>query len=116
MPLESNITKSILTYLNSLPNCIAEKVQGNASNSGRADINACYKGWTLRIEVKTPDNGNVPTEAQLHNLRKWYSAGAVIMVVYSLDAVKHFIKYIDGRPYGQSLNEKNNCTSWVEAP
>lgn len=94
MPFEKSITNSIIKYLNSLPNCRAEKVQGGAAASGRADINACYHGRTLRIEVKTPDHKNIASTKQKHNLEKWAKAGAIVMTMYSLDAVKVAIWYI----------------------
>ena len=58
MPFESSITGSIIDYLNSLPGGRAEKLKGSSSGSGKADINGCYRGRSLRIEVKTPDNRN----------------------------------------------------------
>lgn len=88
MSRENNIVQSILEYLNSLPQCVAEKVQGTALSSGKADINGCFKGRSFRIEVKTPDNGNKPSKKQNVNLRRWAAAGAVALVAYSLDDVK----------------------------
>ena len=93
MPLESAIVSSILGYLNGLKGCIAEKVHGNAFQSGRPDINACLEGQLYRIEVKTPDHGNEPTKLQLMNLKKWAKAGAICVVVWSLDEVKNLIKH-----------------------
>ena len=86
--LESTIQNNIIDYLKRLPECIAENVHGNAFQVGRPDVNACYKGRLLRIEVKTPDHGNVPSELQKDNLRKWARAGAICFVAYSLDEVK----------------------------
>lgn len=115
MPLESSITRSILDYLNSLEGCVAEKVKGGASASGRADINACYRGQCLRIEVKTPDHRNKTSVKQEHNLKKWKKAGAITMVVYSLDAVKEFIGCIKKIHAGYyAIVENNGCTSWVD--
>lgn len=113
MPLEKTITKRIIDYFNSLPYGIAEKVQGSSSASGRADINACYKGQTIRIEVKTIDHKNEASEKQLHNLKKWERAGAVVMVVYSLDAVKLFIEHTNRHIY-MKYTEDNGCISWME--
>ena len=76
MPREQTIVNAILKYLNSLPCCVAEKVQGTALSSGKADINGCYKGHSLRIEVKTADNGNKASKKQLVNLKRWQAAGA----------------------------------------
>lgn len=117
MPLESAITRSILTYLNSLDCCIAEKVQGSSSASGRADINACYRGRSLRIEVKTPDHKNKASAKQNHNLQKWSKANAVTMVVYSKAAVEWFLDGIENGQCGVfCYTEKNGCESWVNIP
>lgn len=88
MPFESSIQSSVLHYLKNLPRCIAENVSGNSAQSGRADINGCYRGRCFRIELKTPDNGNTPTEKQLLELYYWQRAGAVVMVAYSLADVR----------------------------
>lgn len=117
MPLESSITGKILDLLNSLPQCRAEKIKGSSSSSGRADINACYRGRTLRIEVKTPDHKNKASTKQNHNLEKWEKAGAVVMVVYSRYAVEEFIRRIDqGFTGAWILCEENGCESWAHIP
>lgn len=89
--LEKTIQNNIIGYLQKLPMCTAENVHGNAFQVGRPDINACYKGRLIRIEVKTPDHGNTPSELQKENLRKWAKAGAVCFVAYSLKEVKQVI-------------------------
>jgi hypothetical protein len=91
LALESQITNRILKYLNGLEDCVAEKVMGNAFQFGRPDINACWKGRSVRIEVKTPDHGNKPSKAQELNLRQWSKAGALAFVAYSLEDVKERI-------------------------
>lgn len=91
MPRENSIVDQILKYLNSLENCVAEKTQGTALNSGKADINACIGGRAVRIEVKTLDNGNVPSLKQRVNLMRWASAGAVCIVAYTVEDVKAII-------------------------
>lgn len=119
MPLESAVTKPIIDYINSLPNSIAEKVKGSASSSGKADINACYRGRTLRIEVKTPDHKNKASKKQERNLEKWYRAGAIVMVAYSLDSVRYFLGEINKDPYSKfdlMQSEMNRCVSWAKIP
>ena len=91
---ESNLQTAVLNYLNSLPECIAENVSGNARQSGRADINACYKGRCLKIELKDPETGYEPTLQQLHYLDKWNAAGAITAVCYSLNDVKNLLEEI----------------------
>ncbi len=91
---EGTLQSRVLKYLNSLPECIAENVSGNASQSGRADINACYKGKCLKIELKDPEEGYQPTKQQLLYLDKWNAAGAITAVCYSLDDVKNLMEEI----------------------
>ena len=91
--MERDIQSSVLKYLNSVPGCIAENVRGNASQSGRADINACYKGRCIKIELKDPKDKNYGvTEQQRLYLLKWQKAGAHVRVCYSLDEVKEFME------------------------
>ena len=92
---ETALQTAVLKYLNSLPECIAENVSGNASQSGRADINACYKGRCIKIELKDEDTGYEPTKQQLHYLDKWNAAGALTAVCYSLSDVKNFIEELE---------------------
>ena len=92
---ETRIQTSVLNYLNSLPQCIAENVSGNAAQSGRADINACYKGRCLKIELKDPQTGYKPTKQQLLYLKRWAAAGAKTGVCYSLEEVKKLLEEID---------------------
>lgn len=91
---ETSIQTAVLRYLNSLPECIAENVSGGASQSGRADINACYKGRCIKIELKDPKTGYQPTQQQLHYLDKWNAAGAVTAVCYCLNDVKTLLEEI----------------------
>lgn len=91
---EKTLQTAVLKYLNSLPECIAENVSGNASQSGRSDINACYKGRCLKIELKDPSTGYQPTPQQLHYLDKWNAAGAITAVCYSLTDVKNLMEEI----------------------
>lgn len=94
MALESSIQSDILDYINRLPYGKAENVSGNAHQSGRADINACIKGRTFKIEVKTEDTAygrkGAPTKQRLY-LEKWARAGAISCVVYSVEDVKQVI-------------------------
>lgn len=94
--MERDIQTAVLRYLNSLPQCIAENVRGNASQSGRADINACYKGHCLKIELKDPkDKSYGVTAQQKLYLRKWKAAGAITGVCYSVEDVKKLLESIN---------------------
>lgn len=120
MSFEITITHNIMKYLNDMDGVIMEKVKGEAECSGRADINGCYHGTSVRIEVKTPDNKNKPSKKQLYNLWEWHKAGAITMVVYSLEAVKEAFRVWDetnGKPYHNiTISEENNCVSMIMYP
>lgn len=92
MPLETTITNKIIKWVNGLEGGVAEKVMGNAFQFGRPDINACYKGRSVRIEVKTPDHGNKPSKAQELDIKKWQKAGCLAFVAYSLEEVKEVFR------------------------
>jgi len=91
---ESSLTTRILKYLNSLPGCKAEKRHGSQySEAGAPDINACYQGRSVQIEVKRP--GEKPTRIQLKRLREWQEAGAVVGWVTDLEGVKKIIEELE---------------------
>lgn len=114
MALEKTITNSILMYLNKCGFGVSEKVQGSASCSGKPDINACYKGRSLRIEVKTQDHGNTPSEKQLLNLERWYRAGAIVMVAYNLPAVKELLHMVETKKELEIPCYAKDGLSWVK--
>jgi hypothetical protein len=120
MPFETTITYNIMKYLNDMDGVIMEKVKGEAECSGRADINGCYHGQSVRIEVKTPDNRNKPTKKQLYNLWQWHKAGAITIVAYSLEAVQAAFEEWDkskSKPYHNIVyKEKNKCVSLIMYP
>jgi hypothetical protein len=105
MALEKTIQANVLKYLNSLPECEAENVHGNAYQKNRPDVNACFRGRLLRIELKTPDHGNTPTEGQKENLRKWSLSGAICFVAYSLEEVK----YVVDPQHGLACDNEFSC-------
>lgn len=117
MPFETTITHRIMGYLNNMDGVIMEKVKGEAECSGRADINGCYHGQSVRIEVKTPDNRNKPSKKQLYNLYQWNRAGALCIVAYSLEAVVYALQKYDPTESGHEIcKEENNCQSLILYP
>lgn len=92
---EKTIQTAILRYLNRIPCCIAENVSGNASQSGRADINGCYRGRAFKIEVKTDPKVYGVTKQQELYLKKWSAAGAATAVCTSVADVQQFLEGIN---------------------
>lgn len=116
MGRESSFQSSVLKYLNQLPGCKAENVSGSASQSGRPDINGCYKGRMFKLELKTPDHEYKPSKKQSLELRKWKNVGCVVAVAYDLE----FIKFLFGLNWeyaSQGADRSHNgCTSWYDIP
>lgn len=93
--IEGSIQSKVLKYLNALPCCIAENVSGNASQSGRADINCCYKGRAIKIELKSRDTGYKASKQQKLYLKKWKRAGAIVGICYNVEDVKKLLRKVD---------------------
>lgn len=92
---ETALTRKILTYLNSLPQVVAWKVnQGTYSGMvGFPDIVCCYKGMFVAIEVKDGDNQS--SKVQELQIRKILKAGGVGVVVRSLEEVKSLVETLE---------------------
>lgn len=103
---ETALQTKVLKYLKSLPECMAENVSGNASQSGRADINCCYKGVCVKIELKDPKTGYQPTQQQLLYLKRWKKAGATVGVCYSLKDVKRLLEKVDVMKFKEGMGTK----------
>jgi len=90
-PLESSVIAGILKYLRTLDECHAEKTHsGGWGNSGKPDIDACFRGRAVKLECKRTYQQQ-PTAIQIQNLKRWRAAGAVAEVVRSVDEVKEII-------------------------
>lgn len=122
MGRESAFQAQVLRYLNSLPDCKAENVSGNAMQSGRPDINGCYRGHAFKLELKVPDHKNTTSKKQDLELRKWAAVGCSVGVIYSMRALKDWVDLMDcmyandiGNPRPRvkaKRQEGENCESW----
>lgn len=93
MTSERAIVKAILTYLNSLPDCLARKRWGGGMGvAGDPDIDACLCGRSVQLEVKRP--GEVPTPLQVKRLEEWRRAGALVGVVHSVGEARELVETI----------------------
>jgi hypothetical protein len=77
-----------------LEGCRAIKVAGDARKSGEPDIDACYKGHALKLEVKRP-GGLGPTPLQIGVMGEWRKAGALAQVARSVQDVQEIIASLD---------------------
>lgn len=117
MGLENNFQSSVLSYLNKLPDCRAENVSGNASQSGRPDINGCFQGRMFKLELKTSDHRYKASKKQQLELRRWKNAGCVVGVIYSMKMVYRLFS-LDWEQYPgyDEMLEDNGCLSWFDIP
>jgi hypothetical protein len=82
-PRESSITRAIMQFLRSLPDCHAVKTWGGPISAGLPDILGCWRGRAFALEVKRP--GGKLTPRQAAGLDTWRRAGAIAAVVRSVD-------------------------------
>ena len=70
--------------------------------SGRPDIEGCYRGWHVAIELKSPGQyvnlSTGVTPAQRAHLDAIALAGGKILVADALSAVQDFIRTIEVHP------------------
>ena len=88
---ESDIVKSIMRYLKTVPDCFFWKEHGGMyGTAGIPDIIACIGGHFYGFEVKT-EKGR-PTKLQEAVIRKILAAGGTALVVRSADEVRAVIE------------------------
>ena len=87
---ESDITKSILKYLKTLPRCFFWKEHGGIyGTSGIPDIIVCIGGRFIALEVKTQKGKTTPLQNAA--IRKIRSSGGFAFVVRSVEEAKNAI-------------------------
>ena len=86
-PDESVVVRQILKYLNSLDRCRARKVHGSIYSGGEPDIDCCFKGRSIKIEVKKPGEKVDDKGLQQKILKEWEDAGAISFWVTSIEEV-----------------------------
>lgn len=92
---ESDITKSILKYLKTLPRCFFWKEHGGIyGTSGIPDIIVCIDGRFIALEVKTQKGKATPLQNAA--IRKIRSSGGFAFVVRSVEEAKNAIDSATG--------------------
>ena len=86
MPLESRISKSIMTAIqNTYPACVVRKRHVSMGTTGDPDIYGILPGGH-HFEIEVKQRGKRPTELQLRRLAEWARAGAITGVAH--DAIE----------------------------
>lgn len=84
---ETKLTNKILTALNNINGCRAEKLHGGPMGKPKLDVIGAVNGKMFYIEVKTP--GNKPTKRQYSTMRKWEEAGVLATWVDNIEDAKN---------------------------
>ncbi len=95
MAKEQDFQRKIVKYLESEGAYVVKVVA--ASKKGVPDIVACYKGYFLAIEVKTPTTRANTSPLQDYNLKLIASAGGVALVAVDVEDIKGVIRHIQRR-------------------
>lgn len=98
---ESALSKKIVDYIRSVDGCWARKVYsgGVYATAGEPDIDAVIRGRPLKIEVKLPGRLSTVSALQREALARWAAAGAVAIVVTSVDEVRKIVADIAAGEY-----------------
>ena len=96
---EQAYQKKITTYLESKGAYVVKIVA--ASKKGVPDVLACYQGYFIAIEVKTPLTRHNTTKLQDYNLRRVTDAGGYAIVAVDVDDVRDIIEEIDNENYAK---------------
>ena len=89
---ETPLSRKIVRYIKSIPNCWAYKRHAGPNRKGSPDISGSVNGIRLEIEVKVGDN--TPTDLQLKHLDRWTEMNAITACVWSIKEVKFLMKNI----------------------
>lgn len=92
VPSERSIVDAIIRWLRNQPDGHARKVHGSSlGTAGEPDIDGCYHGRSVKIEVKRPGRESTLTPSQRVALVRWRDAGAIVGVATSVDDVKELL-------------------------
>jgi Holliday junction resolvase len=91
MNAETKIQRDIQKFLND--NKILNWRNSDTKTSGMPDLMACFRGFLIGLEVKTPTGR--PTELQKHNIELIINAGGYGIFPTSVEDVVKLLKLIE---------------------
>ena len=85
---EANLKRRVMQMLSAeYPGAVVRKRHGSSySTVGDPDLEVLYRGIHVECELKRP--GEVPTAIQVRRLAEWEAAGAVCVVVHSVEEMR----------------------------
>ena len=95
MKNESQLTSQIKNLLKS-KGAYCEKIFGGGFQSaGIPDIIACYRGYFVAIEVKSPTGKGRASDIQKLKIKAIRDAGGVAFITDNIEDVEQVLKFID---------------------
>ena len=95
MKNESQLVSQIKNYLKS-KGAYCEKIFGGGFQSaGIPDIIACYRGYFVAIEVKSPTGKGRASDIQKLKIRAIRDAGGVAFITDNIEDVERVLNFID---------------------
>ena len=91
MNAETKIQRDIQKFLND--NRILNWRNSDMKTSGMPDLMACFRGFLIGLEVKTPTGR--PTEVQTHKIKLIKEAGGYGIFPTSVEDVRNLLKLIE---------------------
>ena len=95
MKNESQLVSQIKNYLKT-KGAYCEKIFGGGFQSaGIPDIIACYRGYFVAIEVKSPTGKGRASDIQKLKIRAIREAGGVAVITDNIEDVERVLNFID---------------------
>lgn len=92
---ESKLQRDIAKAMRDHGAWVAKYHGGPHGHAGVPDLLACYRGYFIGFEVKTPENKSGPTELQEKQIAKIKEAGGAAGVVRSVEQAMSLLYAID---------------------
>lgn len=99
MNKETKIQRDIQKFLNT--NKILNWRNSDTTHSGMPDLMACYKGYLIGLEIKTPEGR--PTELQRRKIKSIEDAGGYGAFPTSVADVRRLLNFIE-------IENDNKCS------
>lgn len=99
---EGEVTRQCLRWLNAQPSCGARKVhQSGLAGAGEPDLDICWHGHTVKIEMKAPGGSRRPRPTPRQNARLlwWQESGARVGWATSLEQVQAILATVGDSTY-----------------
>jgi hypothetical protein len=106
---ETAVKDSVIKHIEVLGGKAIVKHQTGLSTRGTPDVLACLKGRFLALEIKR--DGNVPTPAQVGEMRRWAQAGALVGWVLSVAHLEELLDHLDDPLWVNPLNHPGDGRS-----